>query len=180
MLNHCNPLLKLGEGRKEKKIGMRRKASLTVRNALELAPTQDAKQYLAESGRSHGTTPRLSVATAFSGKEGTAMRVISSSDIVNIDEWVSDNKSKHCLLCGKGFTTRCNMKCRSGRHHCRYCGVLACDDCTKYRLHGARCCRDCKDTSQLQSIAQESGAKAVGRDSKQGHESTKRRIIQLL
>ena len=107
------------------------------------------------------------------------MRVISSSDIINVDEWVSDSKSKHCLLCGKGFTTRCNLKCRSGRHHCRYCGVLACDDCTRYRLHGARCCRDCKDTSQLQSISQESGANSTDSEKKQGYESTKRNSIAM-
>ena len=158
---------------------MRRKASVTVRNALELPPILDAKQYPKGRKNSHHIQRRLSVASASVRSEGTSMRVISSSDIINVDEWVSDSKSKHCLLCGKGFTTRCNLKCRSGRHHCRYCGVLACDDCTRYRLHGARCCRDCKDTSQLQSISQESGANSTDSEKKQGYESTKRNSIAM-
>ena len=69
-----------------------------------------------------------------------------SSDVVDIDEWMDDALSTSCMLCGKGFRpNRCNLQCRTGRHHCRYCGILACGECTKFRLHGVRCCSNCKN-----------------------------------
>ena len=68
---------------------------------------------------------RRSTVTSF---EDNSIRfsVKSSSDIVDISDWVDDTLSTCCMLCGKGFrANRCNLQCRTGRHHCRYCGILA-------------------------------------------------------
>lgn len=43
------------------------------------------------------------------------------------DNWISDDSSPSCLLCGAPFT----MTRR--RHHCRYCGLLFCGSCTENR-----------------------------------------------
>ena len=83
-------------------------------------------------------------------------RMKTLSDIVNNDDWVDDNKSPHCLLCRAPFHSRCNWHCRSGRHHCRYCGILACSECTKYTLHGARCCKNCQTFCSTDTRANES------------------------
>eukprot|EP00943_MAST-04B_sp_MAST-4B-sp1_P002467 g2467.t1 len=165
-LQHCNPLLKHStESQRKRKLSMKKRASLSVSKALELPPRSNNNNSLNESNNTRysqkqNRTRRLSIAAASKVKRRGSVRIMSSSDIVNIDEWVSDSKSKHCLLCGKGFTSRCNLKCRSGRHHCRFCGILACDECTMYRLHGARCCRDCKDTSHLQSSSKNKSGKS--------------------
>ena len=156
IFNNDNPLLRKGNFKngtspKKKKISMQKRPSLSVTKALELPP-QPSANYNNNSPRRRQQQRRLSLAATSNQRRRGSTRAITSSDIVNIDEWVDDSKSKHCLLCGKGFTSRCNLKCRSGRHHCRYCGILACDECTSYRLHGARCCRDCKDSSYLQSV----------------------------
>ena len=62
-------------------------------------------------------------------------------DNSNSDNWISDDSSTCCLLCGAQFTlTR-------RRHHCRYCGLLFCGACTQNRaMVGeslARVCDSC-------------------------------------
>ena len=31
------------------------------------------------------------------------------------------------------------------RHHCRYCGMLLCQDCSKWKVQKLRACEDCKE-----------------------------------
>ena len=65
----------------------------------------------------------------------------NSFDNSSVDNWLSDDSSKTCLLCGATFT----MTRR--RHHCRYCGLLFCGNCTDNRtMVGdsiARVCDSC-------------------------------------
>lgn len=65
----------------------------------------------------------------------------SSLDNSVSDNWISDDSSPSCLLCGAPFT----MTRR--RHHCRYCGLLFCGACTENRaMVGdslARICDSC-------------------------------------
>lgn len=41
-----------------------------------------------------------------------------------VETWMDDSESKKCLLCGDEFTIF------KRRHHCRYCGLLLCGNCT--------------------------------------------------
>lgn len=43
-------------------------------------------------------------------------------------QWVHDDESEECLLCGAGFSMFTNR-----RHHCRGCGVLVCYYCSSHR-----------------------------------------------
>lgn len=47
---------------------------------------------------------------------------------VDKDDWINNNESSGCQLCGKSF----GLKNR--RHHCRACGALTCDSCSTKRL----------------------------------------------
>jgi transcription elongation factor Elf1 len=59
-------------------------------------------------------------------------------------EWVSDDASKVCQLCGTGFSFL------SRRHHCRFCGRLACHDCASEAIPlGAERHRACLSCRQL-------------------------------
>jgi len=42
--------------------------------------------------------------------------------------WDNDQSQSQCPLCGRKFTFLWR------RHHCRYCGTLVCDSCSKHRL----------------------------------------------
>merc|ERR1719502_2646899 len=55
-------------------------------------------------------------------------------------DWVADDQETTCQLCSKEFTFFFR------RHHCRYCGKLVCNDCTKARLAKQRICIDCNKT----------------------------------
>lgn len=69
--------------------------------------------------------------------------------------WVADRESSSCSGCRKQL----GGIIRSGKHHCRLCGLIFCDTCTKYLLsikdplssdgrlrgdhHGQRVCKTC-------------------------------------
>ncbi len=57
---------------------------------------------------------------------------------VGKDGWVSDSE-KVCQKCGDKFTLL------NRRHHCRYCGMLLCQDCSKWKVQKLRACKDCKE-----------------------------------
>jgi hypothetical protein len=58
--------------------------------------------------------------------------------------WVPDEASKVCQLCGTGF----NFLTR--RHHCRFCGCLACSECADAKITvGTECHRACRSCRQL-------------------------------
>jgi len=59
---------------------------------------------------------------------------------VNKADWTDDSKSKYCEQCNAEFTFFFR------RHHCRFCGRLLCDNCTKDRLKGQRICDQCVET----------------------------------
>jgi class 3 adenylate cyclase len=58
--------------------------------------------------------------------------------IVDKKQWVSDIL-KTCQKCGDNFTMT------NRRHHCRYCGLLLCQDCSKWKIDKKRACKDCKE-----------------------------------
>eukprot|EP00505_MAST-04D_sp_SCG-Rhode-Island_P003336 Stramenopile-MAST_4_protein_3336 len=51
--------------------------------------------------------------------------------------WQSDHDSTHCPGCDNKFT------CINRRHHCRFCGGLRCQDCSKWKVEGVRSCQAC-------------------------------------
>eukprot|EP01060_Flectonema_neradi_P003634 TRINITY_DN1234_c5_g1_i1.p1 TRINITY_DN1234_c5_g1~~TRINITY_DN1234_c5_g1_i1.p1 ORF type:complete len:297 (+),score=66.92 TRINITY_DN1234_c5_g1_i1:54-893(+) len=57
--------------------------------------------------------------------------------------WTSDSEQSHCYGCSKRFTFK------RRRHHCRHCGDIFCNDCTKakaliHRMHYKKPVRVCK------------------------------------
>ncbi|OHT00001.1 FYVE zinc finger family protein [Tritrichomonas foetus] len=80
----------------------------------------------------------------------------NSFDNSSVDNWISDDTSKTCLLCGSTFT----MTRR--RHHCRYCGLLFCGGCTDNRtMVGNSICRVC-DSCAVILIPPTSSSKYTG------------------
>jgi len=57
---------------------------------------------------------------------------------VNKDDWVADDHAKECTECGESFTFFFR------RHHCRFCGRLLCENCTKHRIKKQRTCDSCQ------------------------------------
>ena len=51
--------------------------------------------------------------------------------------WLDDSSSTFCIGCDAQFT------CYNRRHHCRFCGNLLCNDCSKWRIEGVRACKPC-------------------------------------
>ena len=51
--------------------------------------------------------------------------------------WLDDSSSTFCISCDAQFT------CYNRRHHCRFCGNLLCNDCSKWRIEGVRACKPC-------------------------------------
>ena len=51
--------------------------------------------------------------------------------------WVDDDEADACKLCSKRFTLL------RRRHHCRRCGHLICDGCSRSRMGGSRTCDAC-------------------------------------
>ncbi|KAK8882786.1 hypothetical protein M9Y10_045427 [Tritrichomonas musculus] len=77
-------------------------------------------------------------------------------DNSNSENWISDDSSPKCLLCGSPFT----MTRR--RHHCRYCGLLFCGACTENRaMVGDQLSRIC-DSCAVMLIPPGTNAKFEG------------------
>eukprot|EP00942_MAST-04A_sp_MAST-4A-sp1_P004366 g4366.t1 len=51
--------------------------------------------------------------------------------------WLDDSASTFCVGCDADFT------CYNRRHHCRFCGMLLCNDCSQWRIEGVRACKNC-------------------------------------
>lgn len=79
----------------------------------------------------------------------------SSPELADINSktaavWAADSSGTHCTL--KGCNREFNLICR--RHHCRLCGALVCDKCSKHReilphidlKKKQRICNICKPT----------------------------------
>ena len=56
--------------------------------------------------------------------------------------WSGDSEYKSCQQCNKTFSLFIR------RHHCRYCGRVLCDKCSKYLLNNRRSCLDCLHNSE--------------------------------
>ena len=54
--------------------------------------------------------------------------------------WIPDSHHKECMQCQKQFTMT------KRKHHCRFCGRLLCDDCTRHKINGDRACERCFET----------------------------------
>jgi hypothetical protein len=52
--------------------------------------------------------------------------------------YMPDNAAGACSLCGAAFTMLLQR-----RHHCRSCGSLICNTCSRGRLRGHRACDTC-------------------------------------
>jgi hypothetical protein len=57
--------------------------------------------------------------------------------------WIPDAASTMCVLCYNYFDYLVH------RHHCRFCGALVCDNCSKRTIHNARACDTCYDTEAV-------------------------------
>ena len=66
--------------------------------------------------------------------------------------WLDDSSSTFCISCDAQFT------CYNRRHHCRFCGNLLCNDCSKWRIEGVRACKPCytelKESLKPQSLSE--------------------------
>jgi hypothetical protein len=54
--------------------------------------------------------------------------------------WINDSEFSNCMRCEKAFTFTFR------RHHCRYCGLLLCSECTQKKLDKERVCDLCFTT----------------------------------
>lgn len=80
--------------------------------------------------------------------------------------WIPDRVSKKCMRCFENFTPT------NRRHHCRKCGFLVCDKCSKYQeLIGninakkeVRVCKNCYSQSKECEISRYRGD-STGRNS---------------
>ena len=67
------------------------------------------------------------------GAEGSSEVVGGGGEAAHAPVWASDVTSNDCSLCRTEFTWL------RRRHHCRRCGLLVCDDCSKVRaVHAVR------------------------------------------
>ncbi len=51
--------------------------------------------------------------------------------------WVDDNEKRNCQLCSDSFSLF------RRRHHCRKCGALVCNDCSRKEIADSRICDCC-------------------------------------
>ena len=68
---------------------------------------------------------------------GTASSTDKDQLTVGKDNWVANDKN--CQKCNKQFTFL------NRRHHCRYCGMCLCQDCSQWKVQKLRACWDCKE-----------------------------------
>ena len=79
----------------------------------------------------------------------TAARLVCSPRRARSPPWQPDNDASTCKACGAGFSLF------KRRHHCRHCGLVHCDACTKRKSKIAnlgydemvRVCDACYDTA---------------------------------
>mmetsp|Transcript_25230 Transcript_25230/g.40115 ORF Transcript_25230/g.40115 Transcript_25230/m.40115 type:complete len:219 (-) Transcript_25230:398-1054(-) len=55
-------------------------------------------------------------------------------------QWVPDSDVSFCTICDQPFQSTLFT---SGKHHCRKCGKVICDDCSKSRVQSYRVCDSC-------------------------------------
>lgn len=80
--------------------------------------------------------------------------------------WIPDRVSKKCMRCFENFTPT------NRRHHCRKCGFLVCDKCSKYQVlidninakKEVRVCKNCYSQSKEYEISRYRGD-STGRNS---------------
>lgn len=144
----------------------------------DVAPTEaprtadvDDEHVLVEPVRSVGTVKSSDRVAVGSGKVPAAAAVAAKtaapvSAAPPTSQWVDDDASPTCLLCAKkfSFTRR--------KHHCRKCGTLCCDDCSKARLvlpssrstdkerHCDSCAAAARRAAQVDTVAAASSATA--------------------
>eukprot|EP01084_Bolivina_argentea_P312889 541744_1 len=67
---------------------------------------------------------------------------------IPIEYWSNDPFIKNCSICHNRIKSNLFS---SNKHHCRYCGCIACDGCCPYRTykeHNLRTCNDCYETQR--------------------------------
>ena len=85
--------------------------------------------------------------------------------------WESDHSAKYCPGCDNKFT------CINRRHHCRYCGGLRCQACSKWKIEGVRACYPCYVEMKENAVKKS----CFERNSKPIHpENTTRRLWDVL
>ena len=67
---------------------------------------------------------------------------------IPLPTWKADNSSNQCLLCSSAFTMT------KRRHHCRWCGLLVCDNCSKKRFPIPRRTDDSDDDDYIANTSQ--------------------------
>eukprot|EP00808_Paulinella_micropora_P019776 g44843.t1 len=56
---------------------------------------------------------------------------------LDVKDWIPDSGAPNCMRCRSQFT------CFFRRHHCRFCGFVACWQCSNQQVEGARICNTC-------------------------------------
>ena len=62
------------------------------------------------------------------------------------NSWSEDKRHKVCEECSVAFSFTVR------RHHCRYCGRLLCDKCSKYLINDKRACLTCLNNDAIEDI----------------------------
>eukprot|EP00494_Astrolonche_serrata_P017564 UN17750 len=59
-------------------------------------------------------------------------------EVLDKSKWQPDKDVDICGLCSNKLTRT------KWRHHCRFCGCVVCDNCSKKRLENERICDKCQ------------------------------------
>jgi FYVE zinc finger len=120
----------------------------TEKRTKELASQIDQEHKLASVPENVNSDPHM-------------MRLMQS-EVIRPAAWQPDSASDHCMKCDNRFTFF------NRRHHCRRCGLLVCDDCSKARIPtsntscNVRVCSPCvKEMSQFKVHAPSSSNPSV-------------------
>jgi len=65
--------------------------------------------------------------------------------------WIPDKTAKKCMCCEGKFGSKKVFK--SGKHHCRKCGLVVCTNCSERELKGHRVCDRCYSRFQQYELA---------------------------
>ena len=118
---------------------------LTNKGETSIKPTIEKKNEMATDDLKAGTSSnnydkgRAPLRIPLSQRRRTSSST-SPKTPIGRRSWSEDHEHKVCQECKHDF----NVFVR--RHHCRYCGRILCDECSKYLINGRRACWDCLNT----------------------------------
>eukprot|EP01084_Bolivina_argentea_P262904 444803_1 len=64
-------------------------------------------------------------------------------------QWVDNSSSNHCSVCDNEIKPSLFS---TNKHHCRYCGLIVCYDCSQQKINSLRACNQCYEQFYHPSI----------------------------